>query len=758
MTHRLAPGATLVGLLLGASALGAQPRPTPPRPGTPRPATPRPPATSPYTVRPGDTCVRIATARFRDRSRTDLIHRFNPGLGPPPHRLRPGQVLQLPVRVPTEAGPVPVAMLTQTQNRVEVSQDDRTRPAQPLDPLFRGTRVSTLDRASAEVTFADETQIRLSEQTLVVILGDTSTRVRRLATARDTVLQRGTLRAFLGSLAGDAPAPAAPAPAAPGVALRRPPVRRPVRPPPRPVQRLALRTASGRITLTDGESQLSVGPDNQTTLAVYSGRGQIQSGTRTVAVPEGFAVRASATGRIEAPRPLPLAPRWTARPAGVILTDTAASLEASWEPGIPAVGGTVREAPARWHVQVATDPSFLALHHDDDAREGSDRTLRLADLPPGRYHLRVSGLDPERFEGPFGEAAEVMVVRPRIVPTARAHRATVVLPGGVLCGIDDDPLTPTESGPLEFDHLRVHTLRCGVRVDDPAPATLNLPAETRGPFTVVARLVEADPTTRRGRVRVQVVDAAGERIGADLLAARSDVPGVTVQAQRPSDDPSVALVDITWEPSTPGFALALTVDRREEATTSRFVLPDPPPPPPPTPPSRWSRVTVRAEGLGGVMLPTYQTNTDPSRFDGNTLAMTAGAGGALRVGYDLVHRPAGAQGSALALGSGLGGWIFPRDQGDAGRASTYTLALRWEPLATRRLVPWVDAGLGLTRTGSVTRLALELGAGVDLRVSPRLRVGPMLRYFQIVQPASDPYPTDARVMAGGVAVTWRGGP
>jgi len=752
MTRRRAAVMALLGLAVTGS-VGAQPRPTPARP---QPAQPAATATRPYTVQAGDTCAGIAATRFRDRARTDLVHRFNPGLGPPPHRLRVGQVLQLPTRVPVERGPIPVALITQTQNRVELLQEDRTRAAQRLDPLFRGTRLSTLDRASAEVTFADETQIRLSEQTLVVILGDTNTRVRRLATARDTVLERGTLRAFLGTLAGDAPAapatPVTPVAAVPG----RPVVRRPAPARPRPVQRIALRTASGRVTLTEGESQLTVGDNNETTLAVYSGRGQIQSGTRTVTVAEGFAVRATGTGRIEAPRALPLAPRWTERPTALVLTETTALLRAAWEPGVAATG-PAREAPTRWHVQVATDPSFLGLHHDSTVA-GEVRSLALAEVPPGRYHVHVSALDDARFEGPFGEALEVLVVRPRVVPTARAHRATVVLPAGVLCGLDNAPLTATEAAPLEFDHLQAHTLRCALRADDPAPATLQLAAETRGPFTVVARLVDADAVARRGRVRVQVVDAAGERIGADQLTARSDAPAVRAAGLAPGDAPTLGLVDVSWSPEARDFALLLTVDGRESVDTARFVLPEAPPPPPP-PPSTWrSRVSLRAEGFGAVMLPTYQTNADPNRFDGNTLAMTAGAGGALRVGFDLVHRPPGGTGGALSFGVGASGWLFPRDGGQSGRASVYTLGLRWEPRATQRLVPWVDAHFGLTFTGDVTRPALELGVGLDVRVSPRLRLGPMVRYFQIVQPASDPYPTDARVIAGGVALTWRAGP
>ena len=167
-------------------------------------AQPAPAAPVRYVVRPGDTCVRIARHHYGDSRATVFIHAANPDMGPTPHRLRPGTTLTLPPRRTGAAAPD--ALLTAVHNRVEV-QAPAPRPGRANDALYRGMRVNTEERSTAEVTFADETQLQLAERTLIVILGETSTRVQRDASARDTVLERGALTAFLTGLDGPRAAP-----------------------------------------------------------------------------------------------------------------------------------------------------------------------------------------------------------------------------------------------------------------------------------------------------------------------------------------------------------------------------------------------------------------------------------------------------------------------------------------------------------------------------------------------------------------------
>ena len=89
----------------------------------------------------------------------------------------------------------PDAQLTAVRNQVDVLTPE-TKPGHPNDPLFRGNRVSTEAASAADVTFRDETQVKLGERTLVIILGDARSAA---ATRRETqtTLVTGNLRAFM---------------------------------------------------------------------------------------------------------------------------------------------------------------------------------------------------------------------------------------------------------------------------------------------------------------------------------------------------------------------------------------------------------------------------------------------------------------------------------------------------------------------------------------------------------------------------------
>ncbi len=377
-----------LAVVLAASMASAQPRRN----------NPRPPAAVELvdvTVRAGETCAAIARRVFRNPARTDVIHQYNPTVCPAQRRLTTGMVLRLPRRLPPQRGPVPVAFLTVVNNAVEVQTlpTAQPRPGQANDSLFRGTRVSTEARSSAELSFADDTQLRLYESTLVVILGDTSTRVRRTATARDTTLVSGSLRAFLGSLANGPTAATTP----PVVAAPVP--RRPVRPrrvPPRRPTQVAINTPGGRATLRDGESQLTIeaGARASTTLTVYRGSGQLRSGAQTVTVPEGFGARAAAGERIAPVHRLPLAPRWIERPARLLLAEGDRAIEGRYAAGEPGAPPGAPE-PAEWRVQIARDAAFTAIAADARVPVAVDR-LAVPAVPSGNYFVRVSAFDAEQ--------------------------------------------------------------------------------------------------------------------------------------------------------------------------------------------------------------------------------------------------------------------------------------------------------------------------------------------------------------------------
>lgn len=402
-----------------------------------------------YEVRRGDTCVAISRRFYDDGRHTVLLHSANPSLGRPPHHLRPGTVLLIPPR--TAGSAAPDALLTAVHNTVEVRapqssqrraagavEGPAARPGRPNDPLYRGTRVNTQERSSAEVTFADETQLQLAERTLIVILGETSTRVQRDASARDTVLERGALTAFLTGLDGPRAAP-----------------------PP------AVATDAGRVTFSPAtEARLEVDTRRRATLAVYRGRSQVSAPRQRVPVPQGYGVRAVRGQRIPAPGLLPLAPVWGARPARLVLSDAdTTTLVSELRPGdastVHGPHGEAPPAPAQWHVEVARDRRFNELVAD--TRGPAEQTrIAVPDVGEGAYFIRVSAIDGDGFQGPPSEVLSAAVTRIAIEPEASDGGRRVTVARGFFCGLDGAALAPTTGEAIAFDGRSAHTLRCAL--------------------------------------------------------------------------------------------------------------------------------------------------------------------------------------------------------------------------------------------------------------------------------------------------------
>ncbi len=156
-----------------------------------------------YTVQSGDTCARIAERFFGNKRRWDLIHANNPDMGPAPHRLVPGSTLILPV----VGGPD--ARLTDVQRTVQARapRDPDWERAQTGKELFRGWRVNTLERSSADVTFQDGSIVQMRQNTLIIIYGGVYRPSRRRT--MEATLERGTLRSRLGELRLDVKTPTA---------------------------------------------------------------------------------------------------------------------------------------------------------------------------------------------------------------------------------------------------------------------------------------------------------------------------------------------------------------------------------------------------------------------------------------------------------------------------------------------------------------------------------------------------------------------
>jgi len=436
-----------------------------------------PPETYEYRIQPGDTCAGIAERLFGDKRRWDLIHKHNPNMGPTPHRLVPGQVLIMPR---LEQGPD--ARLTDVQRTVQARapQNPDWERARRGKELYRGWRVNTLERASADVTFQDGSLVQMRQNTLIIIYGGVYRDARRKTT--EASLERGTLRSRLSEF------------------------------------RLEVKTPTAQAGLDGGSSVLSVDDQGTSLLSNHEG-GEAQFAVTTgeaVRVKPGFGSKArKGTPRPSKPKPLPPTPSW----------DSGLGLVFS---GIRREGGTVRgawssvEAATSYRVEIAKD------------REGGEvvvattvpssvTSFEIHRLPEGVYFARVSSIDGEGFESPQSSAHAMNVHLVQLeLPGQDANESAVaalgdtnqapetarVLPGakvispsGFRCGTESHDKTTS----FELADAGVHEVVCvsdegatapPVEVAVAAPVLEILEPEPNGPL-----VREADP--RRLTVAVQ---------------------------------------------------------------------------------------------------------------------------------------------------------------------------------------------------------------------------------------------------------------
>ncbi|HSO39557.1 MAG TPA: FecR domain-containing protein, partial [Labilithrix sp.] len=417
-----------------------------------------------YTVKNGDTCPSIAAAFFGDVKRVDLVHVLNPQLGPVPHHLKEGQILLLPPK-PTPEVAGPDAKLTRVRNAVEVRAPD-PRVGKVDDPLYRGNRVGTKDASAADLTFRDETQVRLGENTLVVIFGDTNASAAR-ANAAETTLVTGSLRARLSEIAG------------------------------RKTDKPRVETASGAVVMKAGEAQVSVDHQQATRLAVYQGGSTVTAQRRTVPVDDGFGSKAEMGKVPTPPRPLPAAPVWSALPSALVLTDAdTGDVTGSYAPG-----QGPGDPAAEWHVQLARDVDFADVVVDVHVPLATV-ALAAQKVPPGSYAVRVSAIDADAFEGKWGAVATFAVSRVVLDPLP-ARRTRVSTPDKALaCVVDGGPPL---AFPFEVERNADRTLSC---TSGTATSLLALPQ-----LPIVHVSARADLLRQgvlEGTLRVRVTDAKGE--------------------------------------------------------------------------------------------------------------------------------------------------------------------------------------------------------------------------------------------------------
>jgi hypothetical protein len=474
-----------------------------------------------YEVQPGQGCGAVSQAVFGDRHRDDIIHRFNPSMGPPPHRLIPGTHLCLPREAPEDLGPA--AQITAIRQRVRSRAPTASDwiNAALLQPLTSGERVDVRTRAFAELTFRNTSVITLRGDTLVVVYGDEVRDAR--TTARSATLERGALRSRLGALRGRVDTPTA------------------------------------EVRLAGGQAVTSVDDEDVSRVSMHGGppaRVRSRSGG-AVSLPAGMGTTVERGRRPTRPRPLPDAPQWDAtHPTRFVGTAQRTTVRGRWA-AVP--GARV------YRVELARRPDgrdlAAALEMPAEAT-----AFELHDLPPGRYYLSLSTIDGSFYESrpseavpidlalaglrqegepPEGEPAfaggfrfdDEVEAPPRVLPGARFDA-----PDGLRCGTDEAPLADA-SGPLVLEAPGTQRIRCldaeGTEVDgiDVEVAAVELQPAT-GQSLSLRRGQEHDVTlTVRSDLPLPEPLAFDAFTGVEVLAVEPTDGGLAVRLRIADDAP-----------------------------------------------------------------------------------------------------------------------------------------------------------------------------------------------------------------------------
>lgn len=444
-------------------------------------------------------------------------------------------VATLAARVSAQStAPSPEARLTFVNNQVEITAPER-RPARVDEVLVRGTRLVTREGSVAEITLADRSRLRLGENTTLVMFAPASRPPAGIPPSDDTTLVRGRITVRCAT-EGD--------------------------------RRTAVSLATpGATVVVSGDAVLHVDAGRTTRIAVHSGRVRVRAAGREIAVRAGSGVRVEMGRPPQPPRALVAPPSWVSPPPEALLFT-----------GVPhqvrgVFTGSNGTTPAtQWHLQLARDEDFRDLLVDRIV-PGNVTTFEAANLGPGTYFARVSGIDQDRIEGTPGPVARVVITAPRVIPGGNGRRATVEIPQGFYCGLDGGALVPA-GRPLQLAAGRNHTLRCATRPDGTDAVDIPIRGSEAGPLVRNIR-VEPAGFDASGGMRVvvlQLSDGAGMPVSyANITATVS--PGASIEPFRETDRRGTYTATVHWRRGVTGVRLRINVNDAEQFD---YVLGHPP--------------------------------------------------------------------------------------------------------------------------------------------------------------------------------------
>lgn len=538
------------------------------------------PADTTYVVEPGDTCLGIAVRVLGDREQLDALHRVNPQLGPLPHDLVAGTILNLPPRTNT-----PDAQVTRARGDVKLRKasssawDVAVRGAF----MFRAWRAWSGEQSTAELSFRDDSRIGMRERTIVVVYGPEK-KLAKVITATAELAQ-GTLESRLGDLDG------------------------------RPV---VVRTPSAETDLRAGDVLVSAAVAGASIVANHRGtpvavRGRGMKG-KGVSVAVGMGSRVFPGKPPEPPRPLPATPLWT--------TTTTAWVSLKGAPTRAELAWTAVPKATTYRVAVRDGQGDEVL-----AQFSSTPSLAVVlPLSADPYRITVSAIDAEGFEGAPSVALAASLSEATVVPiggSAALSEAparitaggTMVAPAGMSCrsgtGPAGDRVRLATAGPTTISCVTAAGVVVAPFVLDVVGATIDIRG-TRG-----------DLLLARGEQRTVAVDVATDGvIGQELsLEVTAGVPATITRT-----GPTRFEIALSASETAPTRGTISIVAGGAVLATRSLVITDAP-----IPIAKPARDRWHLGALAGYL--AFGRGTDLGDPDGPDQELTGGLLGGLRGGW-----------------------------------------------------------------------------------------------------------------------------
>lgn len=373
-----------------------------------------------WTVQPGETCQHLAAALYGAERFAHLLTRYNDIDCTAGNELTIGQTLVVPERVTNLTTATLESLSPEVRARVA---GGNWIPALPGMPLNRNDSVNTLERARADILFADRTHVVMAEHTLVVVYDTASQSALTQKRPPAILLEEGELQTALAAL--------------------------------RPKAESQIDVKGGGQVSASSKDTVLRKRDKRTTVSVFDGTARVSSGGATVHVPARHGSSFIVAQRPTPPRPLPPPPAWQ---SDCTRGPTLAGNE----------GGVIR---AHWasvanskfyRVEFAHDPQF-AVPIVREQVPADIHSFRAEKLPPGSYYVRVRTIDNDDFLGIASQSLAVEIVRVNLsgVLDQSAQTSIVVSPygslsfattHGVQMALDDGGFGPI---PARLDFLSV---------------------------------------------------------------------------------------------------------------------------------------------------------------------------------------------------------------------------------------------------------------------------------------------------------------